>query len=70
MIKKSDAPDCDPKQLFAFAANLLNMRRKTIKNNLKAYQNADAALMALGIPPETRAETLAPATFLALMERL
>lgn len=67
MTKKQTTPDCDPDKLFAFSANLLNLRRKTIKNNLKAYPNADAALAALGIPPETRAETLPPELFWKLM---
>jgi len=66
MTKKPDAPACDPKSLFTFAAELLRMRRKTIKNNLKAYPAADAALERLTISPETRAETLAPETILAL----
>ena len=66
MTKKPDAPACDPKKLFAFAAELLRMRRKTIKNNLNAYPTADAALERLNIAPETRAETLAPETILAL----
>ena len=66
MTKKPTAPDCDPKALFAFCTQLLNMRRKTIKNNLKAYRNADAVLEALKIPPEIRAETLAPEVFLKL----
>ena len=66
MTKKPDAPDCDPVKLFAFCANLLNMRRKTIKNNLKPYPNAADALLSLGIPPEARAETLPPEVFLQL----
>ena len=66
MTKKPDAPDCDPKRLFAFSTNLLNMRRKTIRNNLKPYPNADAVLQALGIAPEVRAETLPPEMFLKL----
>lgn len=66
MTKKPSAPACDPKKLFAFAAELLRMRRKTIKNNLNAYPTADAALERLNIAPETRAETLAPETILAL----
>jgi len=70
MTKKADAPETDPKKLFAFAASLLSMRRKTIKNNLKNVPNADEALRALSIPPETRAETLPPETILALFRRL
>ena len=70
MTKKADAPDADPKALFAFSAGLLSMRRKTIKNNLKAYKNASDALEALHIAPETRAETLSPETFLALFRLL
>ena len=70
MTKKADAPACDPKRLAAFAADLLRMRRKTIKNNLKSYPNADAALSALSIAPETRAESLPPETILALYKTL
>ena len=70
MTKKADAPEADPKKLFAFAAQLLNMRRKTIKNNLKPYPNAADVLASLGISPETRAETLPPETILALCKAL
>ena len=70
MTKKKDAPDADPKKLFAFATELLSMRRKTIKNNLKPYANAAEALETLGISPETRAETLPPKTVLALFRLL
>ncbi len=66
MTKKPDAPDDDPAALFGFCTALLSMRRKTIKNNLKSYLNADEALRSLGISPETRAETLPPKMFLAL----
>ena len=70
MTKKPDAPDADPAKLFAFCAGLLSMRRKTIKNNLKSYPNADEALASLSIPPDTRAEALPPETFLALCKLL
>ena len=70
MTKKPDAPDADPAGLFAFATALLSMRRKTIKNNLKAYPHAADVLSALKIAPETRAETLPPETFLALYRAL
>ena len=66
MTKKPDAPKDDPAALFAFCTALLSMRRKTIKNNLKSDPHADAALAALSIPPDARAETLPPETFLAL----
>ena len=70
MTKKPDAPVCDPQKLFSFSSQLLNMRRKTIKNNLKPYANAQRVLDALCIPPGTRAETLPPETVLALFEAL
>ena len=70
MTKKPNAPQDDPNALFAFCAQLLSMRRKTIKNNLKPYPNAAEVLETLGIPPETRAETLPPETFLALCRLL
>ena len=66
MTKKPDAPNADPNAFFAFCTQLLSMRRKTIKNNLKQYPNAADVLETLGISPETRAETLLPKTFLAL----
>lgn len=70
MTRKADAPDADPCGLFAFCTQLLSMRRKTIKNNLKAYPNAADVLERLGIAPETRAETLSPKTFLSLYSLL
>ncbi len=70
MTKRADAPEVSPKVLYAFATELLSMRRKTIKNSLKAYPDADAVLAALSIPPETRAETLSPETILALYRQL
>jgi 16S rRNA (adenine1518-N6/adenine1519-N6)-dimethyltransferase len=70
MTKKPNAPQDDPNALFAFCAQLLSMRRKTIKNNLKPYPNAAEVLETLGISPETRAETLPPETFLALCRML
>ena len=70
MTRRPDAPDVAPAKLFAFATELLSMRRKTIRNNLKAYPNADDVLNALSVPPETRAETLAPETILALYRLL
>ncbi len=70
LTKKPDAPADDPKKLSAFAAGLLSMRRKTIRNNLKGYASAEDALKTLGVPPETRAETLSPETVLALFRLL
>ena len=70
MTKRTGVPDADPKKLFVFATELLSMRRKTIKNNLKQYRNAADALMTLNIAPETRAETLPPETILALYRLL
>ena len=70
VTKKPDAPEDDPGKLFAFAASLLSMRRKTIKNNLKGFTRANDALETLGIPPETRADTLPPETVLALFRLL
>ena len=70
MTKRKNAPDADPKALFAFSSALLSMRRKTIKNNLKTYPNADEALRSLSVSPDARAETLPPETFLALFRAL
>ncbi|MBR3038657.1 MAG: hypothetical protein IKI52_08140, partial [Clostridia bacterium] len=66
MKKRPDTPDVSPKALYTFATELLSMRRKTIKNNLKPYANADEVLSALNIAPEVRAETLPPETILRL----
>lgn len=70
MTKRADAPGLSPAKLYGFATELLSMRRKTIKNNLKAYPNADDALRTLGIAPDVRAETLPPETFSALYRLL
>lgn len=66
MTARADAPNVPPAKLYAFCSELLSMRRKTIKNNLKAYPDADAALKTLSIDPATRAETLSPETILRL----
>lgn len=70
MQRRADAPDVSPAALYAFSTELLSMRRKTIKNNLKPYPHADDALKALAITPDTRAETLPPETVLALFRLL
>ena len=65
LVRKSDAPAEPVGKVFAFVRTCLAMRRKTLKNNLKSVPHGPGALASLGIPPETRAETLAPETFLA-----
>ncbi len=70
MTKRENTPDLPPAKLYTFATELLAMRRKTIKNNLKSYANADEALNVLSIAPDVRAETLPPETILRLCQLL
>lgn len=63
---RSDAPAEPIGKVFAFARTCLSMRRKTLKNNLKSVPNGLNALAAIGVAPETRAETLTPEQFLSL----
>jgi 16S rRNA A1518/A1519 N6-dimethyltransferase RsmA/KsgA/DIM1 with predicted DNA glycosylase/AP lyase activity len=57
------------------AAAAFAHRRKTLPNSLAlaglaAREEAAEALAAIGHPPDTRAEALAPAEFVALTEAL
>ena len=70
LAQKPDAPAVPIEKVFAAVRACLLMRRKTLKNNLKTVPNGLAALDALGIPPETRGETLTPAQFLAFTQKM
>lgn len=70
LVRRTDAPDEPIAKVFAMVRTLLGMRRKTLKNNLKTVPHGMDALAALGIPPETRAETLPPETFLEFYRAL
>ena len=70
LTEKPDAPALPVEKVFAAVRACLLMRRKTLKNNLKAVPHGLDALAALGIPPETRGETLTPAQFLAFAQQL
>lgn len=67
--RRADAPDCSLSDFAAFAARLLAMRRKTLRNNLKGDARTLLAAEALGIDLSLRAETLLPEQFLALYQK-
>jgi 16S rRNA (adenine1518-N6/adenine1519-N6)-dimethyltransferase len=57
-------------QAFAALVNrAFSMRRKTLKNALRGML-AESGIMAAGVDPGCRAETLDPATFAALALQL
>ncbi len=68
--RREDTPTVAPHELMRFTALCLHMRRKTLKNNLASVPKALDALKVLGISPATRGETLTPAQFLALYQRI
>lgn len=63
---REDAPSEPIEAVFAFVRVCLNMRRKTLRNNLKGVADGLAALERAGISPDARAETLTPEDFLRL----
>ena len=58
-------PDCDRAKLSHIVTQAFSQRRKTLRNNFKTMFD-DSTLLALGIDPSTRAETLSIADFVAL----
>ena len=58
-------PDCDRAQLRRVVTLAFSQRRKTLRNNFKNIFD-DSALLALGIDPAARAETLSLTDFVAL----
>lgn len=67
--RRAFAPKEDCSKVAAFAAGLLAMRRKTLRNNLKGDERTQKAAEALGIDLSLRAETLSPEQFLALYQQ-
>lgn len=61
----AERPQVDPTQLAAVVRAAFGQRRKTLNNALRTVLDADAIRRA-GVDPRARAETLAPADFIAL----
>ncbi|MEM0945164.1 MAG: 16S rRNA (adenine(1518)-N(6)/adenine(1519)-N(6))-dimethyltransferase RsmA [Pseudomonadota bacterium] len=62
-------PGIDPKRLEQITAAAFSQRRKMLRQSLKgAFEDPIAALDAVGISPERRAETLTIEEFLALAQ--
>ena len=61
------APEvCDRRALEQVAAAAFGQRRKMLRQSLKGLPGALAALEALGIDPQRRAETLSVAEFVSV----
>ncbi len=58
-------PDCDPRQLKRVVQAAFSQRRKTLRNNLKGLLDDDA-IIALGLEPGCRSETLELIDFIHL----
>ncbi|MDD3400904.1 MAG: 16S rRNA (adenine(1518)-N(6)/adenine(1519)-N(6))-dimethyltransferase RsmA [Eubacteriales bacterium] len=59
-----------PAGFVSFIKTCLRMRRKTLHNNLKGMDGAEAAFRELNISPSIRAEALTPQQFLALFKSI
>lgn len=70
LARRDVLPAADPAAFFAFLRRAFAMRRKTLWNNLARAPQAAAALAALGLPADVRAEALAPASLLAVFDAL
>ena len=57
-------------QFAGFLQQAFAMRRKTLRNNLKAYPGLDAALASLDLDPGCRAEALSPQQLASLCTAL
>ena len=64
-LARVDRPQ-DPLGFLRFLKRAFAMRRKTLRNNLSPQGGFDAALEALGLPPNVRAEAVAPEALAAL----
>jgi 16S rRNA (adenine1518-N6/adenine1519-N6)-dimethyltransferase len=62
--------DATPARLAALTAAAFGQRRKMLRASLKGLPGALDALVAEGISPEARAETVPVAAFAAAAERL
>ena len=63
---RADAGTVPPARVAALTAAAFGQRRKMLRQSLKAFPGALAALERLGIDPTRRAETLPPEAFMAL----
>lgn len=70
LARRDALPDAEPAALLAFLHRAFAMRRKTLWNNLARAPQAAAALAALDLPADVRAEALPPATLLAVFQAL
>lgn len=70
LARRDALPDAEPAALLAFLHRAFAMRRKTLWNNLARAPQAAAALAALGLPADVRAEALPPAALLAVFQAL
>ncbi|MDO4543355.1 MAG: 16S rRNA (adenine(1518)-N(6)/adenine(1519)-N(6))-dimethyltransferase RsmA [Clostridia bacterium] len=70
LTARSDAPAINRKAFLSFVRRCLNMRRKTLKNNLGEVENADELLKRMNLAPKIRAEALSPLQFLELYQNL
>lgn len=70
LARRGALPDAEPAALLAFLHRAFAMRRKTLWNNLGRAPQAAAALAALGLPADVRAEALPPAALLAVFQAL
>ena len=70
LARRDALPGAEPAALLAFLHRAFAMRRKTLWNNLGRAPQAAAALAALGLPADVRAEALPPAALLAVFQAL
>ncbi len=59
----------DPRHFATVVGAAFSQRRKTLRNSLKPFLDAED-IVAAGIDPGLRAEVLSPAEFVALSSRL
>lgn len=64
--KRPEAPAEVPAAVLQFFSLCFRMRRKTLVNNLSAFDSVKAVLCELGLSPSIRAEALTPEELLAL----
>lgn len=68
-LATADRPDLDPTVVARVVRAAFGQRRKTLSNALRGVLDADA-IAAAGVDPKARAETLAPAQFVALARQV
>lgn len=70
LVRREDCPSESPAELLKFVALCLHMRRKTLYNNLSAYEEVPEILESMHLPPAVRGEKLTPEEFLSLYTAL